>query len=483
MKKNSLKIATVAMLIALSLTTITPALAALPDESAFLNGNRFSDTGGWSTTVDWIDLVSNNQDVPAWIRALLTNVHVNTYIAYVNKLNYQMLYHGFINASVGPDALTIPMQTVLQHYETPSGKDVFTVNTFVMLTVFKDQVQNDLPNPLTEPVYLSLSFDISLHGDNFTSFLDEINSENVSVTVYPLTSSNGELHWEWGMKYENLKSVWWRLDPGPLDPLIALAQYSELEFNYTLDIDPTRGTAEVSTNYVIGQPERLWLPNNTYYENTADSNYNLTSWINEQGFKIGITSYQLSLILNEVHENRLDNATTFTNETSSLINDNLSTYVGSEKILDLIFRNKMTYDTYNESTGTPTGDDLLAKTWLYPIGRRYVAPGAANNPLVGIQALIMAPLPLAAMYISRPLRLHHNENYASINSTLSVDAIDYYYFISYPEWNGSRVVHDPTFIAYADLAAGIFSVNTLILIGAVGIVIVIAVFFVIRRRK
>ncbi|MFX1350966.1 MAG: hypothetical protein ACFFA1_01970 [Promethearchaeota archaeon] len=483
MKQKKLKIATLAMLIALSLTAITPVLAALPDESVFLNGNRFSDTGGWSTTVDWIDLVRNNQDVPAWIKTLLTDVHVHTYIAYVNKLNYQMLYHGFINASVGADALTIPMQTVLQHYETPSGKDVFAVNTFVMLTVFKDLVQNDLPNPLGEPVYLSVSFDISVHGDNFTSFLDEINSENVSVTVYPLTSSNGELHWEWGMKYENLKSLWWRLDPGPLDPIIALAQYSELEFNYTLDIDPTRGTAEVSTNYVIGQPERLWLPNNTYYENTEDSNYNLTSWITEQGFKIGITSYQLTTILNETHENRLDGGNAFTNESESLVNENLSTYVGAEQILDVEFGNKKTYDTYNESTGALTGDDLLTKTWLYPTGRRYVAPGPGNNPLVGIQGLIMAPLPLAAMYMSPALARHYNENYASLNNTLSVDRVDYYYFISYPEWNGSRIVHDPTFIAYADLAAGIFSVNTLILIGTVGVVIVVAVFFVIRRRK
>ena len=71
----------------------------------------------------------------------------------------------------------------------------------------------------------------------------------------------------------------------------------------------------------------------------------------------------------------------------------------------------------------------------------------------------------------------------AVNNTLSVDKVDYYYFISYPEWNGSRIVHDPTFVAYADLAAGIFSVNTLILIGAFGVIIAVAVFFVIRRRK
>ncbi|MFX1486171.1 MAG: hypothetical protein ACFFBS_03545, partial [Promethearchaeota archaeon] len=275
----------------------------------------------------------------------------------------------------------------------------------------------------------------------------------------------------------------WQLDPGPLDPIVALAQYSELEFNYTLDIDPTRGTAEVSTNYVIGQPEKLWLPNDTYYENTEESNYNLTAWIKEQGFKIGITSYQLTTVVGETHQNRLDDGNPFTNESESLVNDNLSTFVGDERVFDVMFGNKKTYDSYNESTGALIGDDLLTKTWLYPIGRRYVAPGTGNNPLVGIQRLIMAPLPLAAMYMSPALRQHYNQNYNAVNNTLSVDRVDYYYFISYPEWNGSRVVHDPTFIAYADLAAGIFSSSTMILIGVIGVIIAVAVFFVIRRRR
>jgi hypothetical protein len=68
---------------------------------------------------------------------------------------------------------------------------------------------------------------------------------------------------------------------------------------------------------------------------------------------------------------------------------------------------------------------------------------------------------------------------------LNMTYADYFYVISYPEYSGFKVTHDPTYIAYiAPATAGVIPPNLfgIILIGIIVVVVVAAATLLLRRR-
>jgi hypothetical protein len=105
--------------------------------------------------------------------------------------------------------------------------------------------------------------------------------------------------------------------------------------------------------------------------------------------------------------------------------------------------------------------------------------GYARNHLFDIHVAFLKYIPLIVANIDPPLFQKAKER------LLSMEYADYFYLISYPEYSGFKVVHDPTFTAYIATPgatsgpAGFFG---LILIGGIIAVAVIGAVFIVRRR-
>ncbi len=419
-------------------TTTAPKNITLPDESQYLNGHSF-DESNWSTVVDWIRIL-------AGVNSSATDyAHVYTYMNYVNITDYQMLYLGFVNASLTIPikffiwtfnvtvGASMPMQTILQHYKTPNGKDAFMISTFLLMATFQDTgIVPGVPD-LAEPLYIALTFDLKGNVGN------ELKN-NFNVSLIPMTWSADGNHFEWGMSYYNLKTIWWWFNPfQPSKPghLVAVAEFNELTFKYSLDINRETGHVMISTTYDVGPVNWLKAGGNYY------SGENLTNFLVTNNFSLALTSYQASIIVGHTHKVVTANGTQVTGENFTDTSDgNLTVVAGSdnERIMDTSFGTKNTYSLYNTTDGSYNATDLPAKTYLYPMD------GMRKNPLVGIQQVINKPLPIVALYMDPQLVDAYNSG--TLNETVTVDAADYLYVVSYPAWYGLKVEHDPTIIAY-----------------------------------
>lgn len=410
----------------------------LPDESQYLNGHTF-DEEHWSTVVDWIEILT---DINSTLR---DRADVYTYLCYVNKTDYQMLYIGFINTTLTIPikflwwtfnvtiGATMPMQTVLQHYKTPNGKDAFIISTFLLMAAFQDTgIIKGVPDAL-EPLYLALTFDLK-------GTLGEELKENFNVSLIPLSVSENGTHYEWGMSYYNLKTIWWWFNPfEPSKPghVVATAEFKELTFKYYLDIDRKLGQVILSNSYEVGPIEWLKVGSDLY------CGMNLTEFMASNNFSLTLASYQASIIVGHTHKVVTDEGGTLTGENFTDVSDgNITTLAGTdnERIMDTVFSTKKTYNLYNETSGTYNSTDLLVTTYTYPLG------GMRKNPLVGIQQIINAPLPIVALYLDPNLVEAYNNG--TLNETVTIEGADCLYVVSYPTWYGLKVEHDPVIVVY-----------------------------------
>lgn len=485
-RKHTLTTVSIVLLALFSFAAVTPAMAIpLPDPSPYI-GHAFSEES-WSNEVDWVAdvispiLVSYGVD-PAGIG--LNNVSIFTYNAYVNKYDYQMFYMGLLNWSVKTGPMdyngTIPMQAILSHFYSPSGFDVFVLNNFVSVGVFNDSIIGipGIPDP-TDDLYVSLS--LGFGGDYFGV---KGTLPATSVTTYPLTSSSGGNVWQWGMKYEDLVSLWWNVEVGGDHGFRAIAVYEGLTFNYTLTFDTDNHTATISTNYEIGRCTNLYvlswsggmIPTPLGWDIYNDtSSPTVTEQLEAWNMSIGIVSYQLAITVGQAYTVRSHNNGTSvgTNAYRFAHNDTLETLIGSEKIFETNFGSKEDYKLYN-ATGGLNGT-YQAKTVLYPV------TDYKNNALLQIQMLVAAPMPFVALYLSPQIAA--NATTLGDIVDMGIGGSDAFYIVSYPQWYGMRVVHDPTFVAYTGEGPGGFLDSPIFLVAVFGGIAVIAVAVVVLVRK
>lgn len=65
------------------------------------------------------------------------------------------------------------------------------------------------------------------------------------------------------------------------------------------------------------------------------------------------------------------------------------------------------------------------------------------------------------------------------------NAYPLWYAVSFPQWNGYRVVHDPVYTAYTNMNAQTEEVNPagLLVLALIAVIVVAAVVLAIRRKK
>jgi len=162
----------------------------------------------FSKTVDFMDYArqyaaNNGLEEPP------LSTHAYLYMNYINTSGMQLFYAGLDNITYGGGAtFRIPMQSFIMHYKTDNRtRDVLLGSTFLMLLAFNETGNTRFVNSpdINDTLWASFSMGFDLTALNAT--LPVFSSKTETI---PLTHSDDNLTWTWGMKYTNLTALWWR---------------------------------------------------------------------------------------------------------------------------------------------------------------------------------------------------------------------------------------------------------------------------------
>lgn len=452
----------------------------------------------FAKTVDYMDYVRAYTSLHGIQQpANFEKWHANMYMTYINSSGFKLLYAGLADLTTDENAyLRIPMQAFIMHYKTnKNNRDVILANTFLMLMAFNETANTlyagspDIEDTLYAS--FSLGFDLSELGKT----LPVLNSE---VETIPLRHEGKE--WTWGMKYTNLTALWWRTWIDPDNPRfqnswpVALTVYDELTFTYKLTIDPSVGKATVQENHVIGRMRHLfvgllpvlWV----YYNSTGTynmlgqktSNETIYDFIRNNGLKMSVINFQTSLMADHETYSETVSGQNVTDAEVEVTDTSINTYADDgEKIFNADFGTKQTYKLYDYTTD-PT--ETTYGTYESTARTAKIAGYAGNGGLFAYHIGLMKFLPAVVVHI-------HPALFAKAAATIAnMSRANYFYIISYPEYGGYRIEHDPTFTAYiataesAELEQPQKGAGGLILIAVVVIAIgVVTALFVVRRKR
>jgi hypothetical protein len=427
--------------------------------------------------------------------------HAYTYVTYVNKSGLQMLYAGLCNISLANQVyLTIPMQTILLHYKTEvNNRDALVASSFVMLMGFNDSATSIYPNSpdRNDTLWASFSFGINLRqlfpNMTFPSF-------NSKAQIYPLTHSEDKLTWKWGMKYTNLTALWITThiseeNQTDTSKPFGFATYDELTFNYTLTIDPNTHKATIRQDHVIGRMRDLWTfwgwfliwPLYSHYNSTGCysygakvSNETIYEFLEKHNVKMSIVDFQTSIMLDRETYSKSASGQNVTDNEVLVSDSSISTYADDgEKILDASFGVKETYKLFNytEDQTEETFDtyDAVART-------AEITGFTKNSNLFQYHSNFAKFLPLVLVHMYPLL-------YQKAKTTIAnMSRADYLFLVSYPEYSGFRIEHDPLYTVYFAPTTGAATgpgpnIGGFIILAAIAGAIIAAAAIILKRKK
>jgi hypothetical protein len=419
-----------------------------------LTPSDLTSLGSWSKTVDFFNYVrayasAHGQQPPS------TDKHAYLHLEYINVLGFQVLYCGLVNITSDQYVLTIPIQTFLEHYKTQNGKDVIVASSFIMLLAFQENSSTIFQHSPDRNDTLYASFNLG-----YTPSFAGAPSLNNSAEIIPLTHSDDNTTWHWGMKYTNLTAIWWKtyVDPANphFDPIpIAITTYDELTFTYDLKLNPSAGNATLTGNYIIGKMTNLWLiswlwfvPVIQHYNNSGCynavtgnkiSNETVYQFLYNQGINMSIVLFQSSVLLNHSIYSSSNTGQNATDSEFFTSNGSISTFADdSERIFETSFGAKENYRLYNY-TYDPAEQSY---TSYEAFTRTSKVAGFASNPIFDVHTYLMRFIPLVVAHMDPPL---YEE---AKNHLFDMSYADYFYIISYPIYSGYKIVHDPTYTAF-----------------------------------
>jgi hypothetical protein len=287
--------------------------------------------------------------------------------------------------------------------------------------------------------------------------------------------------------------MWWKVNPDPLFPCCVpgntprgLAQYTELTFNYALAIEPSSKTATLTASYTVGRITDLWIiatspavhMNSTgtfNLDGTARNSTTVYQYMAAKQLKLSIVLSQKAIIAGTSTTNKDDSGASVDNDNSTDVTHTAVNTAASdgERAFRADFGVKPQYNLYNY-----TKDSSEANYATYNVNTRTVnRAGWGGNPVFWFQNAFMGFLPLFVAHVDPGLIQQARTGMVSFTVT------DYLYIISYPTWNGYRIVNDPAYTAYYQPTSpsGILTAIFLAVAVAAGIGGVFA--FLFRRRR
>lgn len=372
---------------------------------------------------------------------------------------------------------TVPFQLFGLHYKTPENREVFIGAELAFLMVFNDSYNgtgpgaNGLPDPGHEDVLYVIPFGVgaALGG----SYLPEAHVRPVQKL--------GTGHYKFGIQYLNLYAF---VSPNFLASMFLrtgwIAKFSELTVDYELTMDNATGVVKAETWYTIGQVTELWaillgIPIQVNPRDIPDT--------------MGICAVHFVTVFTSKYQGPAMNQTgnAINADITAPIGDDIVLKVGNDGERAMKIGTRGTFDLVNESSGATVKSDqpalnaivgahavdLLLVAWQLGFGAGAMSVFAyALSDYV--QSKYTGPMDLAQRSL-----LPSNED--------GFNAYPLWYAVSFPQWDGYRVVHDPTYTAYTNMnvgeEAGPLNVGGLIVLILIIVAVVAVVVVVATRRK
>ena len=363
--------------------------------------------------------------------------------SYVNYKNVQAFLLALNTVSNDDGIGTVPFQLFGMHYLTPEGREVFIGAVLAFLMAFNDTYngsgpgQNGLPDPGNEQVFYVVPFGLSsaLVGE----YVPEVEVQEVQKL--------GEGHYRFGIQYTNLYAfVTQNYFASLLLKTGWIAKFSELTVNYEITMNNETGEVKAETWYTIGEVTELWLiflgiPVPVDPHSLPEN--------------MGISAVHFVTVFTSKYQGASGNTTGNTIDTgiNAPIDEDIVLKVGDDSERAMKIGTRGTFDLINESTGYVIKDDeeamnaivganlvdLLLVAWQlgFAAGAMSIFAYALSDH---VQETYDGPLDLA------------NRSLSPLNAD-GFNAYPMWYAVSFPQWNGYRVVHDPVYTAYTSFDA------------------------------
>ncbi len=399
------------------------------------------------------------------IRGEDANASLTTSFVHVGEFSSFLIAFNNMNATVGENITRtiLPYQLFGMYFKTPQNREVFIGAIFAFLLAHNETFgSNNLPDVGNEPAWYVVPQASSSIWPEYTPSVESIPATKLSDT-----------HYRFGMRYTNLTcrivdantafGFWSTL----IIPLMS-AVISELVIQYDITIDET-GQVHAETLYTIGQVKKFRMlgidipPTDVIIESMEISAVHYLSVFTSQ-YTVETESGV-----------ELDPPTSITP-----LDEDLTIKVGNngERAFDIGLGRQ--YALINETTEpwtTVSAEETALNTLL--------AARLSDLFLVGWQAPVSAWLFAHMAYgLSAQLRSVYATVGNMVDNVASGAAFhnsQWWYAVTFPEWNSLRVEQDPVYVAYTNLYTTSDGGGGIVFI--ILVVGVIAVIWMVRKRR
>ena len=437
--------------------------------------------GSFSKNIDLLDYARQHANAAGGIPPP-SNWKSNLVVNYINQTGVQLLYMGYAGLDTGNASFQIPLQSIVERFNTTKGDLAMTTSSFLMMMAFNDTKTSLYQGSPDKDDNLWASFSI---GTDYSAIFPagKTPMPKTSVEVTPMTSNTDKSEWDWGMTYKDLAAVWWNISNSKMTLLpAALCRYNELSFNYKLVFNKADGTAKLYVSHTIGEMSDIWtfkratlLPVIVHYNSTGCYNQRqqklssetLHDFLNSAHISMSIVMAQRTWVADKEVSNSINGANAGSDGVDVSKGAIQSTTTDGQKIFDISFGDKPTYKL-ETATGEKTYDAVTrtADVNFY-----------ARNPILRVQNSLL--------YFSNALavRMFPAKYAETAKVWMNATKSSYLYVTSYPTYSGYEVIHDPVFTAYippvkTTTSGGVPIPNVAIILG-LGVVVL----FLMKRRQ
>ena len=358
--------------------------------------------------------------------------------SYVNNNDFQAFLLALNMVEDENGSGTVPFQLFGMHYLTPEGQEVFIGAVLAFLMVFEDTYNGTGPgsNGLPDPGHENISYVIPFAvGETLNdTYPPEVEVEEVEKL--------GEGHYRFGIQYRNLYAF---VSPNFLLSMIYssgwIAKFSELTVSYEITMDNQTGEVRAETWYTIGQVTELWgflfgIPIPLSVDAIPDT--------------LGLSVVHFVTVFTSKYQGATGNSTgtTFDTGINAPLEEDIVLEVGDDSERAMMIGTRGTFDLIDEDTDDVVEDDQAAMNAI-------IGAGLVDLLLVAWQLGFAAgAMSIFAYALSDYVQDAYESPLDLCQRSLvpanadGFNANPLWYAVSFPEWNGYRVVHDPVYTAY-----------------------------------
>jgi hypothetical protein len=397
---------------------------------------------------DEVDVFGHSFDEEYWTNESMTVTgpaggNVTFSASYVNYQNVQAFLLALNMVEKDNQTGTVPFQLFGMHYMTPEGQEVFIGAVLAFLMAFDDTYNgtgpgaNGLPDPGNEDALYVIPFGIA----------SMLAGEYVPEAEVQAVEKLGEGHYRFGIQYTNLYAF---VSENPLASLWLrigyIAKFSEFTVSYEVRMNNETGEVTAETWYTIGEVTELWwvffgIPSPLSPRDIPDT--------------MGISVVHFVTVLTSKYQGASGNITgnAINTDITSPIEEDIVLRVGDDSERAMKIGTRGTFDLINESTDYVIKEDQDAMNAI-------ISAELVDLLLVGWQLGFAAG---AMSVFAYALSDYVQESYDSPldlaqRSLIPANADGFnayplWYAVSFPQWDGYRVVHDPVYTAYTSFEA------------------------------